>query len=404
MLSLRLSQSESFSSKSIPLFIALLASVVAAVPFAIDMYLPAMQDISAEFDTPMTMVQMTLSTFLIGYALGQLALGPLADVIGKRPILLMGLSGYCLCSLVLSMATNIEQFLAIRFVQAFIGAGAVVPIAGYVKIIYGQNVSKGMSYVGMIMMMAPMIAPTLGIGFMYLSGWRLIFVMLAAYAGIIATLCFFALPKVDRVPLSEPLTRVIFKTYKLVFSEPKVRRYLMMICFVSFSFFCYLTAIPFVYMTVYGVSEGLFGFLFGVNVGMFILGSFVNTRIVGRFGSMKLAKIGLTGAVIAAVLLVTVNHLQLHLYWTVFSLAFYLFSLIILSVNLDALMVLAFPQNPSTASGVGGTVRFGCGGLAGPVLALFPSDGAMPFTYLILGAIVMSGICLFWPQSDEVKA
>lgn len=388
---------------SVSLFIPLLAAIVAAVPFGIDMYLPAMRVMSVEFDTPMSMVQMTLSTFLIGYALGQLALGPLADIIGRRPIVLIGLVGYCVCSAVLSLTTNIEQFLLVRFVQAFIGAGAVVPIAGYVKIIYGDNVSKGMSYVGMIMMLAPMIAPTLGIGFMHLSGWRLIFVMLAIYAGVIATICFFVLPKVDRVPLKEPLSHVIFKTYKIVFSEPAVRRYLIMVCFVSFSFFCYLTAIPFVYMTVYGVSEGLFGFLFGINVGMFILGSFVNTRIVARFGSMRLVKWGLSGAIVAAIMLVTVNHLQLHLYWTVFSLAFYLFSLIILSVNLDALIVLAFPEQPSTASGVGGTVRFGCGSLAGPVLALFPAQNAMSFSYLILFAIVVSGICLFWPQKGRSR-
>ena len=399
MLSNPLSQSK----VPVALFIPLLAAIIAAVPLAIDMYLPAMKAISTEYDTPMTMVQMTLSTFLIGYAIGQLVFGPLADIIGRRPVVLAGLIGFTIFSVLLAFATNIEQFLVIRFLQAFIGAAAAVPIMGYVKVIYGDNVAKGMSYVSMIMMLAPMIAPALGIVFMELYGWRLIFMVLAVYGLVVLIISTFTLPKVERVPLQESLTSAFFKAYKVVFSERSVHRYLVMVCFGAVGFFAYLTAIPFVYMKVYGVSEELFGILFALNVGMFMFGSFINTRLIARFGSMRLARWSLILSLIGAAMLVVVNFLQLHLYWTVVSLGIFLSAFIVLTVNTDALILLAFPDQTGTATGVIGTVRFGCGAVAGPVLALFPGQSAMPFTYLIFISIMINGICLFWPNRASLQ-
>ena len=140
------------SKVPLSVFITVLAAIIAAVPLGIDMYLPAMKDISAEYATPMSTVQMTLSTFLFGYATGQLVFGPMADIIGRRPVVLMGLFGFFVFSTLLSFATSIEQFLVLRFLQSFIGAAAAVPIVGYIKLIYGEHVAKGMSYVSMIMM------------------------------------------------------------------------------------------------------------------------------------------------------------------------------------------------------------------------------------------------------------
>ena len=116
---------------------------------------------------------------------------------------------------------------------------------------------------------------------------------------------------------------------------------------------------------------------------------------------MRLAKWSLCFALLAAVMLVLVNYWQLHLYWTVLSLGLFLSGLIILSVNTDALIVLAFPEQTGTATGVIGVTRFGCGSLAGPILALFPEQSAMPFTYLILVSMMINALCLFWPKKAQ---
>lgn len=375
--------------------------MVATIPLSLDMYLPAMSAMSVSFHTEMAMVQMTLSVFLLGYALGQLFFGPMADIVGRRDVVLVGLLGYTLTNWALAFVESIEFFLALRLIQAFIGAAAVVPVMGYIKSIYGKNMAKGVSYVTMIMMLAPMIAPTLGIVLMELHNWTLIFSSLGLYGLVILVFAFFMLPKVEKVQQQKPLSHAFFHAYKVVFSEAKVRRYLVMVCFGAMSFFAYLTAIPFVYMEVYGVDETQFGVLFAINVGMFMLSSFVNSRLVGRYGSLRMARGTLVIALVGAVSLLTVNLLQLHLYYTVVSLGIFLFGLMALSINTDALIVLQFPDNTGTATGVIGVMRFGCGALSGPILAFFQSDSAVPFTVLIFIAMLVNLVFIPWRENSS---
>ncbi|WP_445947397.1 MFS transporter, partial [Shewanella sp.] len=121
----------------------MLAAMAAITPLAIDMYLPAMSVISSDFSTDITLVQQSLSLYLAGYALGMLTFGPIADKIGRRPLVLVGLIGFALISLAISMSQSIEVFLGLRFLQAFIGAAATVVIPGYIKEVYGENTAKG---------------------------------------------------------------------------------------------------------------------------------------------------------------------------------------------------------------------------------------------------------------------
>ena len=166
-----------------------------------------------------------------------------------------------------------------------------------------------------------------------------------------------------------------------------------MVCFGALSFFAYLTAISFVYMEYYQVNEKIFGLLFAINVAIFMLASFINTRLITKFGTVLMLKSALFLALVGATSLVLVNFLGLHLYWTVVSLGMFLGGLIVLSTNTDALILLQFPEQTGTATGVIGTVRFGFGALSGPILAYFYDGSTMPFSYLILVCIVVNVIC-----------
>ena len=157
------------------------------------------------------MMQLSLSLFLAGYAAGLMFFGPMADIFGRRPTVLLGLTGFALSTGALAFSESATSFLVLRFIQAFIGAAATVPISGYIRAIYGKNMAKGMSYVGMIMMLAPMVAPTVGILLMELHGWELIFITLGSYAAFILALATFALPKVEPKPRTDTLFNTFFK-------------------------------------------------------------------------------------------------------------------------------------------------------------------------------------------------
>jgi DHA1 family bicyclomycin/chloramphenicol resistance-like MFS transporter len=386
-------------SVNLRFFLPLLASIVAITPFAIDTYLPAMSIIAKDLGTDMSMMQLTLSLFLAGYAAGLLFFGPLADIFGRRPIVLFGLTGYAISTALLAFTSSVEQFLVLRLFQSFIGAAATVPVSGYVRAIYGKNMAKGMSYVSMIMMLAPMVAPTVGILLLELHGWQLIFLALCGYALAILCLAVISLPKTPRKPLKDSIFNTFFKSYAIVLSEVAVRRHILIICFATLTFFGYLTAISFIYMEVYQVSEKMFGVLFAINVVVFIAASFVNTRLVTRFGSLRMVKGALVLAILGAIMLLTANLLGMHLYWTCVALALLLSGILVLSTNNDALILIQFANQTGTATGVIGTLRFGFGALSGPIMAFFYDGSALPFCYLVLFAVAGITACLvFMPN------
>lgn len=380
------------------LFLPMLSAIVAITPFAIDAYLPALGVIAQGLQTDMSMMQLSVSLFLTGYAAGLLFFGAMADIFGRRPIMLLGLSGYALCAWGLSFSESISSFLVLRLAQAFIGAAATVPVSGYIKEIYGDNMAKGMSYLSMIMMLAPMVAPTVGIIIMEFGGWQWIFMGLGIYALVMLIFAVLNLPKVARKPMTDTLFNTMFKAYRLVLAEKAVRRYIFIVAFATLSFFGYLTAISFVYLEYYGVSEKMFGLLFGLNVVFFMLGSFINTRLMPRFGSLRMFKGALVIVVISGSVLFCVNFLQMHLYWTVGALAIFLSSIVVLSTNNDALILLNFPEQTGTATGVIGVLRFGFGALAGPILALLHDGTSMAFCYLVVISVTGICVCMMLPR------
>lgn len=368
----------------------LLASIIAITPLAIDMYLPAMPLMAKELGTDIGVIQQSLSIYLAAYGVGMLLFGPLADALGRRPLALAGLLFFSLASYALVGCQDAEWLLALRAIQAFAGSAATVVVPGIIRALYQEHTAKGMSYVSMIMMMAPLIAPAIGSAVLWVGHWQDIFLVLALYSTLIFLLTWRFLP--DPVPVTKGRKLELLSGYRYVFSNLAARPQIATSMFASFSFFCFLTAVPFVYIEYFGVNEQLFSLLFAVNVGMLMLANFCNSRLVSRFGPQRMLNLGLVLALVSATLLCLANWFELDLVFTVLSIAPLMASLGLIATNADAMILMRFPEHSGTATAVIGTLRFGSGALAGPLLALAYTGTALPFALLMLGGVVAIGL------------
>tara|TARA_R110002126_G_scaffold54341_9_gene147170 strand:- start:5850 stop:7007 length:1158 start_codon:yes stop_codon:yes gene_type:complete len=372
----------------------LLAAVVATTPLAIDMYLPAMPMMATALETNISLVQQSLSIFLAAYGLGMLLFGPLADMLGRRPLAVCGLTGFILASIALSMVNSIEWFLGWRAAQALSGAAASVVVPGIIRHLYQQHTAKGMSYVSMIMMLAPLVAPAMGSGIIWVASWQAIFLFLAGYGLVVLGFSWRFLPEISRS--DEQQRPAFFSGYVQVFRHKAAWPDIASSMFASFAFFCFLTAVSFVYIGYFGVSEQMFALLFGFNVLSLMSANLLNSRLVVRFGPQRMLRFGLVVALSCATLLSVFNYLQLGLWYTVFTIAPLMASLGLMATNADAMIIMQFPHHSGTATAVIGTLRFGSGALAGPLLAWFYTGDALPFSLLMLSGVLAIGLSQLW--------
>lgn len=378
------------------ILLPLLASIVAITPLAIDLYLPAMLVIANDLQTTMPNVQISLSIYLAGYALGMLFFGPIADELGRRLLAKVGLSLFGISSLALAFCQNIELFWSLRAIQAFTGAAATVVVPGIIRHIYRENTAKGMSYVSMIMMVAPLIAPTLGSLIMGISTWQVIFIVLAGYSFTILALVQIHLIDIPIFKSKQRGLALFFNSYKTVFSRRSALADIASSMFASFAFFCFLTSVPYVYLDFFKVDEQLFGVLFAFNVLALMFGNFMNTRLVPRLGSRKLLFIGLGIGFVAGGALLLFSVMHLSLYFIVATIAPLMMSLGIVASNADSLILMQFEEKSGTATAVIGTLRFGSGALVGPMLAFVHPQSAIPFSAMMFSALILILLVQLW--------
>lgn len=370
--------------------LALFAAIVAVTPLAIDMYLPALPAMAVGLQTSDNQVQQSLSIFLAFYALGMLLFGPLADAIGRRPLAIFGLSGFIGSSALLSLVESADGLLAGRALQAFTGSAATVVVPGLIRQLYQEHTAKGMSYVSMMMMLAPLVAPAIGSVVLLVADWRMIFLVLAGYGALVLLLTIPAFPKPCSANNQRQQKPEFFSAYKTVLTERRAQPLIAASMFASFSFFCFLTAVPFIYIGHFQADSSTFSLLFAANVLALIGANFVNSRLVVRFGSAYLLRVAFRCAAVAACLLLMVSWLAAPLWAVVLTIIPLMASLGISATNADALILIRFPQLSGTATAVIGTLRFGAGALAGPLLAIGGQTALLHFACLM--AIGVAGI------------
>ncbi|MEX1082033.1 MAG: multidrug effflux MFS transporter [Halofilum sp. (in: g-proteobacteria)] len=381
------SDPDSTTASGVPLWLVLLAALTAIGPLSIDMYLPALPAIASGLDSGPGAVQSTLSSFLIGMVLGQLAYGPLSDRFGRKPPIYFGLAIYIVASLACATATSVEALIAWRFVQA-IGASAGIVIGR--AVIRDRTDSTGaaraLSLLMLVMGAAPILAPMIGGGMLTFVGWRGIFVLLAAAGALLFVGVHVAMVETLRPGKRASLnpSRIVGNYVHLLQRRSFVGPALCgALAFAGM--FAYITGGPHVLIDTHGLSPQHFALVFGVNAVGLIGASQLNRRLLRRHGPevilsraiWALPAAGLAAAVPVWFGVETLLPLLLGLFA-------FLATLGLIMPNAVALALAGTSDRAGAASALAGALQFLLGTLGGLSLGLWDEVGAAALTGTML--------------------
>ena len=281
------------------LFYGVLVAVSTAGPLAMNLFVPFIPGLMAEFSASSGEVQLTLTLYLAGIAVSQLIYGPLSDRFGRRPMMLAGLALYVVASLLCAFATSIATLMSARFLQAIGGAAGMVLARAIVRDLHGREASASvLGYITMTWVLVPMFAPALGGLIDQVSTWRMSFYVLTAIGGAILALTVWQLPETN--PDGGDEGRRLRDGMWALIREPRFIGYTLTLAFCSSVFFSFLAGAPFIMVTVLGQTPLDYGLWFMlISVG-YMTGNFLSGRFSQRVGVDRMISIGNMLAVFGA--------------------------------------------------------------------------------------------------------
>lgn len=375
----------------------ILGALSTITPLAIDLYLPAFTSIAAYFDTTTSRITLSVTSYFIGMALGQILYGPLLDRYGRKKPLYAGLLIFVATSILCAQASNDNMLIAMRFFQAIGGSVAWVAAVTMVRDFFPVRQSaKVFSLLILIIGVSPLIAPTLG-GLISLAwDWKAIFIIIALIGLSVLALVFVYLPPgqaPDRTVSLKP--QPILRTFFGVLSQPQFTTYALAGAFSFSTLFIYVAGSPVIFMEIYDVSAQAYGGIFALLSIGFIGASQLNIFLVKRFSSEKIFKAALTTQVIASGVFVAISvtgNLGLH---TALILFFICLGCIGLSnPNANALALAPLTKNIGSAASLLNFIQIGIASLASSGVGLSNTKNISLIIALMLVTCAMALIIL----------
>jgi len=371
--------------------ILILGSLAALGPLSIDMYLPAFPDMSRSFDASASLIQLSLTACMLGMALGQLIVGPLSDVRGRKRPLMVALLAYLLASLACAMAPTIEVLIALRFIQGAAGASGIVISRAIVRDLFdGPELTRFFAALSLVNGTAPILAPVIGGQILRFGDWHFVFYLLA----ILSTMMLLAVAL--RLPETLPLDRRVegnltttLKTFGRLLTDRVFIGYAFAQAFVMGAMFAYISGSPFVLQNIYGASPQQFSFLFGLNGIGIILAAQIAGRLAGRVDSERLMRISLTIVASASILLFLALTLTDQLIFVMIPLFFVVSSVGLISTLGFTLAMQNYGATAGSASALLGLLPMLVGSLVSPLVGIMGEQSAVP-----MGLIIMTLDCL----------
>lgn len=366
-------------------------------PFSIDMYLPGFPGIARDLNTTIASVQLSLTSYFIGIAAGQMLYGPLLDRFGRKPPLYVGLSVYVIASVGCAFTNSVEALIAMRFLQAVGGCAGMVSAQALVRDLFpADKTAQAFSLMTLVVAISPMIAPTVG-GYMTVAfGWHSLFLLLAVITFLMIVSVYFYLPIGKKADPSISLKPVsVVKNFYTVMRQPQFLVYTLTGGFAAAAPFAYIAGSADVFMNIYGASPQEYGWIFAGIAALIIGTTQLNHVLLRKYTSQQVIKVNIMVQSFFGVALI----LGTWFGW------YDKFSLIILiglflaghgltNPNATALALAPFSKHTGSAASLGGSFRMAMGGVGSALVSAFYNGTAMPMIAIMTGCVLVGGLLL----------
>jgi len=378
--------------------ILILGSLATISPFSIDMYLPGFPAIAKDLNTTIDRVQLSLTAYLVGIALGQLIYGPLLDRFGRKIPLYIGLIIYILASIGCAFTESVNSLIVMRFLQAIGGCAGIVAAQALVRDLFPvTKTAQALSLIILVIAVSPMIAPTVGAYTTALFGWHSIFIVLAVITLFILISVYFFLPAGKGAdPTMSLRPKAVLSNFYSVIKNPQFFIYTLAGGLATAAPFAYIAGSADVFMNIYGVTETQYGWIFAILAGAMIGATQLNHFLLKKFRSDQIIKVTLWYQGVVGILLVVGVYYN---WFTLIGLISFLFIFLtgqgLLGPNSAALSLAPFTKNAGSASALMGSWRIGAGAIISALVSIFHNQTAMPMVAVMCGCAVVSLIILY---------
>ncbi|UNK58988.1 multidrug effflux MFS transporter [Pseudoxanthomonas daejeonensis] len=375
-------------------------------PFSIDTIFPAFPQMAAQFGADKLAMQQTISVYLAAYALMSIVHGPLSDAIGRRRVILAGLSVFIVASVGCALSRDLATLLAFRALQGLsAGVGLIVGRAVIRDVLHGSDAQRLMSHVSMVFGIAPAIAPIIG-GWMLGAGrWPLIFWFLAAFSVLLLASTALWLPEThppqSRMPLRPGR---LARDYVAIAINPRFQRLAAAGAFGFAGLFLYIASAPAFVMDLLGLGEQQFAWLFIPTIGGMTLGAFVSGRVAGRWQPQYQVGVGYAcmGAAALGNVLYTAFASGLALPWAVMPMSLAAFGVALVFPVLTLAILDMYPRQRGSASSLQAFTQLALNAAVAGVLSPLLSHHGLHLALGMAGFTLLGW--LFWRWEARVSA
>ena len=364
----------------------LLAMLTALGPLSMDMYLPSLPDITHVLAAPTARTQLTVSSYLIGFAVGQVIYGPLSDRYGRRPVVLAAVALYLASTLACAAARSVDPLIAARFFQGVGGSGAIVLARAIVRDLYsGVRAARELSLMGSISAFAPIVAPMIGGILQTAFGWRASFICMSIGAVVTVLVAARLLPETMRRRPGDSVSLLsMLGGYGTVVRNRAFLVYLGVLTISYAGLFAWVSGASVVLQSVYGLSPVAFGFTFALGAGGFMTGAMIATRLVMRLGLDRTIWVGVTVLAVGGMALAAAVATSIPGIWLVAAMAVYLAGLGLAMPQAMAGALTPFPERAGTAASLLGLVQQTVAAIVAAAIGGYLGHSAWPMTGVVL--------------------